>query len=89
MCWAMSAIDVPADSAGSVLADGPHRNEQDCIRRLSRARAIWKLADRSLLARHYRPEHLLTVADTDTMMRRDTILTNRELAAVTEESDAD
>ncbi len=53
-----------------------------------RSRAIWKLADRSLMAHHYRPEHLLTVIDTDTMMRRDTILTDRELAAATEQSAA-
>ena len=42
------------------------------------------------MAHHYRPEHLLTVTDTDTdtMMRRDTILTDRELAAATEQSAA-
>ena len=40
------------------------------------------------MAHHYRPEHLLTVIDTDTMMRRDTILTDRELAAATEQSAA-
>ena len=78
-----------AEMAEATEMLGLTENEQDCIRRLSRARAIWKLADRSLLARHYRPEHLLTVTDTDTMMRRDTILTNRELAAVTEESASD
>ncbi len=78
-----------AEMAEATEMLGLTENEQDCIRRLTRARAIWKLADHSLLARHYRPEHLLTVTDTDTMMRRDTILTDRELAAVTEESAAD
>jgi hypothetical protein len=55
-------------------------NEQACIRRLSRGRAIWKLGDRSLLARHYRPNHLVEVTDTDHMMRRDTALADTELA---------
>ena len=57
---------------------GLTENEQECIRRLTRGKAIWKLGDRSLLARHYRPEHLLTVTDTDTMMRRETVLSDAE-----------
>jgi hypothetical protein len=49
-------------------------NEQHCIRRLTRGKAIWKLADRSLLARHHRPTELIDVTDTDTMMRRDSLV---------------
>jgi hypothetical protein len=49
---------------------GLSENEQASIRRLVRGKAVWKLADRSLIARHFRPDELLTVTDTDTMMRR-------------------
>lgn len=62
---------------------GLTENEADCIRRLVRAKAIWKIGDRSLLGHHDRPEHLLAVTDTDAMMRRDTLIgDDSDLAAV-------
>ena len=60
------------DAATELL--GLTENEQSCIRRLTRGKAVWKLADRSLLARHFRAEFLTSVTDTDTMMRRDSLV---------------
>ena len=48
--------------------------EVDCIARAERARAVWKIGDRSLLAQHHRPPALHDVTDTDGLMRRPSLL---------------
>lgn len=78
-----SSMKIVFRQAASQLAEatamlGLTENETDCIRRLVRAKAIWKIGDRSLLAHHYRPDHLLEVTDTDAMMRRDTLVPGGE-----------
>ena len=55
-------------------------NEQACIRRLGRGKAIWKIGDRSLLARHYRPAVLHALTDTDALMRRPSLLDDHALS---------
>ena len=42
---------------------------------------MWKVGDRSLLAQHHRPDELTAVTDTDTMMRRDSAVTDDDLRA--------
>lgn len=54
--------------------------EQTCIRRLKRAKAVWKIGDRSLLAAHLRPPMLQAVTDTDVLMRRQSLLDDNELS---------
>lgn len=44
--------------------------ERSCLRVFGRGKALWKIGDRSLIARHAWPETLRTETDTDTMMRR-------------------
>jgi hypothetical protein len=65
---APSQLDLATEMLGLTI------NEQHCIRRLTRGKAIWKLGDRSLLGRHHRPNELIDVTDTDSMMRRDSLI---------------
>jgi len=58
---------------------GLTETETNCVSNLTRARALWKIGDRSLLARHFRPRQLLDVTDTDRLMRRDSALSDTEL----------
>ena len=55
--------------------------EQACVARLTRGRALWKIGERSLLAKHLRPDELTGITDTDTMMRRDSAVTDDDLRA--------
>ena len=71
----------PSELDGATELLGLTETEQGCIRRLTRGKAIWKLADRSLLAKHHRPEWLNAVTDTDTMMRRDSLVDADEPSA--------
>ena len=53
---------------------GLTETERACIARLKRGRALWKINDWSLLARHHRPDVLHHVTDTDGRMRRASLL---------------
>ena len=43
--------------------------ERSCLAVFGRGKALWKIGDRSLIARHHRPATLTAETDTDTMMR--------------------
>ena len=43
--------------------------ERSCLAVFGRGKALWKIGDRSLIARHHRPDTLTAETDTDTMMR--------------------
>lgn len=78
-----SAMKIVFRQAASEIAAatemiGLTASEQDCIRRLGRGRALWKLGDRSLLAEHYRPAFLRSATDTDAMMRRASLVTDHD-----------
>jgi hypothetical protein len=71
----------PSELDGATELLGLTETEQRCIRRLTRGKAIWKLADRSLLAKHHRPESLAAVTDADSMMRREGLVDADEPSA--------
>ena len=48
--------------------------EVACIASAVRGRALWKIGDRSLIAKHHRPTALHALTDTDGMMRRDSLI---------------
>ena len=52
--------------------------ERSCLALFGRGKALWKIGDRSLIARHHRPATLTAETDTDTMMRRRSLLTEIE-----------
>lgn len=56
------------DLATSML--GLTETERACLAVFGRGKALWKIGDRSLLARHHRPATLIAETDTDSMMRR-------------------
>jgi len=60
------------ESATEML--GLSETERECISRLKRGRALWKINDWSLLGEHLRPDVLMDVTDTDTRMRRASLL---------------
>lgn len=60
------------DAATNML--GLTATERMCISRLKRGRALWKINDWSLLGQHHRPEVLMNVTDTDSRMRRASLL---------------
>jgi hypothetical protein len=56
------------DLATSML--GLTETERSCLAVFGRGKALWKIGDRSLLAKHHRPATLMAETDTDSMMRR-------------------
>lgn len=60
------------DLATSML--GLTDTERACLSVFGRGKALWKIGDRSLIARHHRPATLMAETDTDSMMRRATKL---------------
>jgi hypothetical protein len=64
--------------AAATALFGLTETEVACVARLSRGRALWKIGERSLLAKHFRPSPLIEITDTDTLMRRDGALSDND-----------
>ena len=64
----------PVELPGATQLFSLSSTEVACIAKAQRARAVWRVGDRSLLAQHHRPPALHALTDTDGLMRRATLL---------------
>ena len=69
-----SAAWAPWETIASSDSSQPCSYAVACIASAVRGRALWKIGDRSLIAKHHRPPALHALTDTDGMMRRDSLI---------------